>query len=169
MLSIEDQCVPKRKRRNNSKPLWMRRNVMRIIRKKRRLWRHYCTTDDHHSYLAYKQVQKETTSIIRKAKRDFEKKLAADAKKNPKAFYRYMNSRCKVQSKVGPLKDHDGNIQTDDAVQSTILNDKFVTCFTREDTSSVPIPEPKFDPNSGPPLSNIIIQTETVKIKMEAP
>ena len=168
VLSIEDECIPTKKRRMNSKPLWMRRNVMRTIRKKRRLWKHYCTTNDYQSYVAYKRVQKETTSIIRKAKRDFEKKLAADAKKNPKAFYRYINSKCKVQSKVGPLKDANGNVQTDDNEQAAILNNKFVSCFTKEDMSSLPSPELKFDPNLGPPLSNIKVDLVTVNSKLEA-
>ena len=86
---------------------------------------------------------------------DFEKKLAANAKKNPKAFYRYINSTCKTQSKVGPLKDAVGNVQTDDATQTEILNDTFVKSFTCEDLSSLPTPEPKFDPSLGTPLSNI--------------
>ena len=146
----------------------MNQNAMRVIRKKRRLWKHYCTTKDYQSYLAYKQVQNFTKSVIRKAKKDFEKKLAANAKKNPKAFYRYINSTCKTQSKVGPLKDSMGNIQTDDATQAGILNDKFVTCFTQEDLSTLPTPEPKFDPSQGPPLSNITVEVETVSKKIDA-
>ena len=62
--STVDACVPRKKRRNNSKPLWMQRNAMRTIRKKRRAWKQYCTTRDYQSYLAYKRVQNE----IRKAK-----------------------------------------------------------------------------------------------------
>ena len=164
--STVDSCVPKKKRRNNSKPLWMQRNVMRVIRKKRRLWKRYSTTQDYQSYLAYKKVQNEATSAIRKAKREFEKKLADNAKKNPKAFYQYLNSRCKVQSKVGPLKDSSGNVHTDDSVQAGLLNDKFVESFTREDLSSLPTPVQKFDPAMGPPLSSIHVEVETVTGKI---
>ena len=163
-----EACIPKKRRRNHNKPLWMNQNAMRVIRKKRRLWKHYCTTKDYQSYLAYKQGQNFTKSVIRKAKKDFEKKLAANAKKNPKAFYRYVNSTCKTKSKVGPLKDATGNIQTDDATQAGILNDKFVTCFTREDLSQLPIPDPKFDLSQGPPLTNITVEVETVLKKIEA-
>ena len=162
-------CIPMKKRRNSSKPLWMQRNTMRIIRKKRRLWKHYCTTMDYQSYLAYKRVQSETKSVIRKAKKDFEKKLAADAKKNPKSFYRYMNSTCKVQSKVGPLKDSAGNVMTDDTAQATVLNEQFVSCFTREDMSTTPVSTQKFDPaESGPPLTSITVDSETVSKKIAA-
>ena len=130
------------------------------------MWKHYCSTKEYQSYLAYKQVQSFSKSVIRKAKRDFEKKLAENAKKNPKAFYRYINSTCKSQSKVGPLKDAAGNVQTDDATQAEILNDKFVTCFTHEDLTSLPTPEAKFEPSEGAPLSNIKVEVETVLNKI---
>jgi hypothetical protein len=165
--STVDSCVPRKKRRNSSKPLWMQRNVMRIIRKKRRLWNRYTTTHDYQSYLAFKRVQNEATSMIRKAKREFEKKLAASAKKNPKAFYQYLNSKCKVQSKVGPLKDTSGNVHTDDSIQAGLLNKKFVESFTREDLSSLPTPIQKFDPALGPPLSSIHVEVEKVKEKID--
>ena len=73
-----DECIPKKLRRNNSKPLWMQRNVMRVLRKKKRLWKQYTLTQDYQSYLAYKQVQKAANSVVKKAKKDFEKKLASD-------------------------------------------------------------------------------------------
>ena len=168
VLSNEKECIPIKNVETTPNPYGCIGTFCERSGKKQRLWKHYCTTNDHHSYLAYKRVQKETTSIIRKAKQDFEKKLASSAKKNPKAFYQYMNNRCKVQSKVGPLKDAEGNVQTDDTVQAAILNDKFVKCFTKEDVSSDPTPEQKFNPESGPPLSNIRIEVETVKRKMDA-
>ena len=36
-----DKCVPKRMRRVGNKPLWMNQNILRLIRKKKRLWRAY--------------------------------------------------------------------------------------------------------------------------------
>ena len=53
-------------------------------------------------------------------------------------------------------------------MQAAILNDKFVSCFTKEDMSSLPSPELKFDPNHGLPLSNINVDVETVNTKLEA-
>ena len=34
-----EKCIPKKRRRTASRPLWMTRNIMRLIRKKRRVWR----------------------------------------------------------------------------------------------------------------------------------
>ena len=36
-----DRCVPKKMRRVGTKPLWMNKNILRLIRKKRRLWKAY--------------------------------------------------------------------------------------------------------------------------------
>ena len=166
--STVDACIPKKKRRNNSKPLWMQRNVMRIIRKKRRLWKQYTTSREYQTYLAYKRVQNEAKSMVTRAKRELEKKLAANAKKNPKMFYSYISNRSKVQSKVGPLKDLEGHVQTDDLTQAKILNDKFSTAFTREDMTSLPIPDQIFDPVLGPPLSTVNVTEKMVVDKISA-
>ena len=68
----------------------MTHNVMRMIRKKHRVWRWYPTVDTpgkttRNSRLI-KKIQDQVKKAVRQAKRNFERKLAKDAKKNPKAF-----------------------------------------------------------------------------------
>ena len=104
---------------------------------------------------------------MKKAKKNFEMKLASDIKKNPKEFYSYISNRCKVQAKVGPLKDEDGQVQTDDFTQAKILDNQFSSAFTREDLSSIPIPEQVFDPAVGPPLTSVEITPEKVGENLE--
>ena len=45
-----EKYVPKKLRRSNSKPIWMTRNILRLIRKKRRLWKWY-TRDGGRDFL----------------------------------------------------------------------------------------------------------------------
>ena len=117
-----EMCVPKKCRRTGNKPLWMNRNAIRLIRKKRRLWNFYKTTGDHDSLMAYKKIQAEVKKEVRKAKRTFERKLAKEARRKPRAFYAYVNRRTKTRAGVGPLKDSDGNVRTDDESMADILN-----------------------------------------------
>jgi hypothetical protein len=42
-----ERCIPKKLRRKSNRPLWMTKNIMRLIRKKRRLWKNY-TSDDYY-------------------------------------------------------------------------------------------------------------------------
>jgi hypothetical protein len=78
---------------------------------------------------------------VRKAKKTFEKSLAKDVKKNPKAFYSYLKSKTSNKQSVGPLKD-DGIVVTDDEKQAEILNKFFTSVFTKEDLADLPHLDP---------------------------
>ena len=111
---------------------------MRVIRKKRRLWKWYCRTKEYEDYESYQKVCSTASKVVRKAKRKLERKLARNIKTSPKPFYKYMNSCTKARSKVGPLKDEEGVLQTDDETMTGILNKAFTSVFTVEDTSNFP-------------------------------
>ena len=44
------------------------------------------------------------TKDVKNAKREYEKKLAAEIKDNPKAFWKYVRSKTKVKSGIKDLK-----------------------------------------------------------------
>ena len=87
---VTKDCVPMKLRRGSNKPLWMTGNIMRLLRRKRRLWRAYSTEEyygqDFRDYMAYKEIQQEIKREVKKAKRKLERDLAKKAKKNPKRF-----------------------------------------------------------------------------------
>ena len=121
-------------RRVGSKPAWMNKNILRLIRKKRRMWRFY-TSDpraerDYNSYQAYKNVQKEVTKAVKNAKRNLERKLAKSRKKNSKAFFSYMKKQTSNRVSVGPLKDGD-ELVADSGRMAGMLNSFFCSVFTR--------------------------------------
>ena len=139
----QDSAVPKKRRRISNRPVWMKMNTLRVIRKKRRLWKVYKETKDHAEYMAYKKVEKEVKDSVRKAKKKFERNLAKDARKNPKAFYKYLKSKTSNRQSVGPLKDNEA-IVTDDQKQAEILNTFFTSVFTKEDLVNLPLLEPVY-------------------------
>ena len=83
----------------------MQQNVLRTIRKKRRLWSTYQQSKEYEEYLAYKRVEKEVRYVVRAAKKKFERSLAKEAKKKPKQFYAYLKSKTSNRQSIGPLKD----------------------------------------------------------------
>ena len=110
----------------SSKPLWMTKNVLRLVRKKRRLWRWYASSKDYQEYIAFKKVQDEVKKAVKNAKRNFEKKLAKDARKNnTKPFYSYMKKKTDNRVGVGPLKDSCSELITDDETMAEFLNASF--------------------------------------------
>ena len=72
------------------------------------------------------------------------KKLACNIKNYSKSFYAYVRSKQNVQDKVGPLEDSAGNIISKGFLMAEDLNGYFSLVFTREDTSSLPVPDAKF-------------------------
>ena len=70
------------------------------------------------------------------------KKFAENIRKDPKSFYSYVRSKSKCNDRVGPLKDVNGDIVTDDLDMCNILNNFFSSVFRCEDSTNV-LPEVK--------------------------
>ena len=136
------ECIPLKCRRNNKTPLWMNRNIMRMIRKKRRMWKWYKTTKEYSDYQAYLTVQKSVTKVIRSARRTLERKLAKNVKKNPRQFYSHLNKHTKSRVQVGPLLNTAGEQVADSQGMCNILNGFFTSVFTTEDLDNLPSPTP---------------------------
>ncbi len=105
---------------------------MRTIRKKRKLWNAYKNAKNYEDYLAYKNIENLVRKSVRKAKKKFESRLAKDIKKNPKAFYKYFNSKRGNRETVGPLKLDDVLIENDKDIAEK-LNVFFASVFTSDD------------------------------------
>ena len=162
VTAAQEACVPMKKRRTNNRPIWMTRSILRIIRKKRRLWKVYKDTKDYQEYLSYKSVEKTVQKSVRRAKQKFERNLAKNAKKNPKSFYSYLRTKTSNKETVGPLKD--GNeFTTDDEKMANILNNFFSSVFTTENMSNLPSP---MTTCTGTPLTNTNIEQEKIEAKI---
>ena len=83
--------------------------------------------------------------MTRKLCRDFEHDLARNLKTNPKAFWRYTNSKLKNKPKLGDLEQEDGSYTQDDLTKAQLLNTFFSSVFTRENTESMPTIAPRHD------------------------
>ena len=56
---VVEDCVPKKRRRQGSKPVWMSKKMMRMIRKKRRMWKAFQETKQFQKWQEFKKIQKE--------------------------------------------------------------------------------------------------------------
>ena len=67
---------------------------------------------------------------------------------------------------MGPLEDNAGNIITQGFLMVEELNMHFSSVLTREDTSSLPVPETKFNGSEGDRLGQLIVTAEVVASKI---
>jgi hypothetical protein len=154
-----EKHVPKRRPRNNNRPAWLSQEILREIRRKKRLWKQ-CNrkaTDE------YKEVEKRVKNLIRNAKRKFEKKLSEGNGGNKRPFFAYVREKTQSRPSIGPLKDKQGKVVTDDEGMAELLNKAFKDVFTREDTTGIPTPESKWE---GPFLEDVKFRTAEVKKKI---
>ena len=93
--------------------MWISNKIIRDIKKRNRIWKKYKNTSDLSTLYKYKEVRNKISSDIVKAKRNFEIRLANNINENSKAFYAYVNSKRISKDKIGPLKDENGQIATD--------------------------------------------------------
>ena len=107
---------------------------------------------------------------VRKAKKRFEKNLAKNAKKNPKAFWSYLKSKTANRESVGPLKNN-GEFITDNEKQADILNVFFTSVFTEEDLVNMQTIEPIYtgeSPLSSTQFSAGLVKEKIVKLRSSA-
>ncbi len=71
---VTRKYVQVRRKRNSNRPAWMTQEILRAVRRKKRIWRAFRggqITEE------YKEAEKKVRNLIRNSKRGFEKKLAA--------------------------------------------------------------------------------------------
>ena len=164
--SAIDSFVPMKKQGKRSKKKHLSKEAFRKIRHKQNMWRVYKHTGKDQDYVVYKEALNAATNEVRKSKRNFELKLAQNIKSDSKSFYAYVRSKQNVRDKVGPLEDNAGDKITEGILMAEELNMHFSSVFTREDTSSLPVPETKFNGSEEERLGQLIVTPEVVASKM---
>lgn len=162
--NVVEDCVPKKRRRQGSKPVWMSKKMMRMIRKKRRMWKAFQDTEQFNKWQEFKKVQKEVQQAVKKAKRKVERKLAKGAKRCSKAFWSYIKKKMGNKVTVGPLIEG-GRTVTDSKEMSNILNNHYCRSFTREDLSQVPEAEKLYRGEES--LVKVVFTREEVRKKLK--
>ena len=110
------ECIPQYNHKDSStKPIWMNQNTFRKVKRKYSSWIRFLNTKQGQTHQEYQRKRNESTHENRKARREFEKKLASECRTNPKATWRYMKSLNRVSSNVPNLKKPDGNFTGSDS------------------------------------------------------
>ena len=164
--SAIDSFVPMKKQGKRSKKKHLSKEAFRKISHKQNMWRVYKHTGKDQDYVVYKEALNAATNEVRKSKRNFELKLAQDIKSDSKSFYAYVRSKQNVRDKVGPLEDNAGDKITEGILMAEELNMHFSSVFTGEDTSSLPVPETKFNGSEEEKLGQLIVTPEVVASKI---
>ena len=97
----------------------------------------YLVSKAPNDFLRYSIVRNELRTLTRTLRRDYEKNLTLNIKNNPKALWRYVNSRLKVHPTINNLQQSDGSIAHTDKDKAELLNRYFTSVFTQENVLQI--------------------------------
>ena len=138
VLKMEDECIPVREGgAADSKPPWFNGEAKRAVKKKYCAYMRYRETGTYARYREYIRTRNRNKKVLRKVRRDFEKKLYKEIKKNPKALYKYINSKKGNRTPISRLKKRNGTITKNDKETAEELNGFFQSVFVREDDADI--------------------------------
>ena len=166
--SIIDKFVPFQKQGKRCRKKHLSKEAIRKIMLKQTMWRVYRRTRKDEDYSKYKEALNAATTEIRQSKRSYEQTLACNIKNDSKSFYAYVRSKQNVQDKVGPLEDSAGNIISQGFLMAEDLNGYFSSVFTKEDISSLPVADAKFQGAKSDYLGPLVVAPELVAKKIKA-
>ena len=98
LKEARDKFVPSYRIHSNRKkvrPLWLNSDLQKAVKIKKEEYSRYRKSRKPEDYTKYKLARNRTKCELRRSIRQYERCLAKEAKKNPKAFYKYVNSKTK--------------------------------------------------------------------------
>ncbi len=158
---LMEKYIPKC--RTKKKKPYINRKAEQLMKKKYHLWKKYVESGNSEDLLNFKKCKNFLRYFTRQLKKEFEKKILKEAKKNPKPFWGYANSKLKTRSKITQLRKKDGKMTENDQEKAETLNEFFSSVFTDENTSNIPNME---DKSNGHSISEIEIDDKTIEKKL---
>ena len=134
------------------------------MKKTSEAFKRYLETREGKDYTLYARARNQSRWTSRKSKRNFEQNLAKEVKTNPRAFYKYANSKVKTRTSVADLEINQGRATTNQ-MKAEELNRFFSSVFTKEDKDTVP--QINRSEKVTNPMPDLLITEEMVKMKLK--
>jgi hypothetical protein len=125
MENVVNDCIPFYKNHGKPRPRWMTKEIMTVLRRKKTAWTEYKLYPSAENAEKYRGLEKEARNKIRKAKRKMERDLTKEDDSRGKNFSKYIKSKMKSKTGIGPLKDVDGQLVSSEKEMAKILNSFF--------------------------------------------
>ena len=171
ILTCSAKYTPERKQPD--KKCKISRNRLKLIRKRKKL-------KSSLNYIKYVKPEKTQQSALKQEKLEKKimkiesdiKSLIAEElhikelravekmKTNPKLFYKYVKKSQKVESKIGPLQDEQGNLNSDPEIKANLLQKQYIKVFSKPENAK---PENEYPDKCDSEISDVTITIEDVK------
>lgn len=138
MVNSIDKNVPLGKIGHSFKKKWMTREVLEIVKEKHRAYRKLRKQRTEENKRKYQEAKGKALSSTRKARIDFECRIAKDVKVNPKEFYNYCNGKMTTRGEISVITTEEGEKIYDEQEIAEKMNESFTSVFTIRDVHHLP-------------------------------
>ena len=140
---------------------WQNYEVME--KKKHYAWKRFKESNTNQGWSEYKKERNKLRKNIRKARRLFERKIAKNAGKNKRSFFKYVNSRLTVRPEITAIKGENGQQLENDTDITESIAKYFNSVYLPQNGEEMPEMQELTDVQIG----SINITQEMVKEKLE--
>ena len=129
LFAAVNQHIPQIKLRRHSRPPWIDNDVMKLVRKKKSLWRCLKNNSDVGLFSRFKLLRKQTKRLISLKYCLYLKSSSEDLKNNPKKFWSFHSLKSKTK-RIPPVVMYKPNSASDPAEKASLFNEFFSSVFT---------------------------------------
>lgn len=164
LQEVQSEFVPRMKigKPGKRKAIWLTHKAIKSIKRKHRVYKKF--KDNKHPVCM--EANHQANMEVKKAKFNFEKKLAENIKTDSKSFFSYVKSRSKAKISVGPIVNGIGESINSKEEITEEFNNYFASVFT-EETGDVPAASDVFQGLEEDKLIDIVITEEKVNRIMD--
>ena len=141
---------------------WMNPKIMKMWKKKYHAWKRFSESKTHQAWLDYKKESCKVRKNIRKARRLYERKIAKNAGKNKKAFFKYVKSKLTVRPEITAMKGENGQQLEDDKGISETLAKYFNSVYLPQSQEEMP----DMQNLTNAQIGVLLITREMVRVKL---
>ena len=131
LFAAVNQHIPRISLKRRSRPPWICNDIMKLIRKKRKLWKQVKSNGSPDTFLKFKELRKKTKRLINTSYYNYLQSLSGKLQDNPKHFWTFYS----VKSKTKRIPDtviYDNVCSTDASSKAELFNKFFHSIYSKD-------------------------------------
>ena len=146
LFAAVNQHIPRISLKRRSRPPWICNDIMKLIRKKRKLWKQVKSNGSPDIFLKFKELRKKTKRLINTSYHNYLQSLSGKLQDSPKHFWTFYS----VKSKTKRIPDsviYDNVCSTDASSKAELFNKFFHSIYSEDSADVVGLTTDVVNPN----------------------
>ena len=130
LFSAVNQHIPQITIKRRSRPPWINNQIMKLIRKKRKLWKQVKSNGSPEIFLKFKELRRKTKRLINTSYYYYLQSLSGKLQDNPKCFWSFYTAKSKTK-RIPETVIYDNVYSTDTSSKVELFNKFFHSIYLK--------------------------------------